>query len=314
MKFLVTGGAGFIGSHLVDRLIRNGNQVSIIDNLSTGKETNINKNAKFYKLGIEETQVEEVFKKENPDCIFHLAAQSQVKKSIDEPILDATTNILGTLNLLALSLKYSAIGGKIKKFVFASSGGVMYGNTLKPAVEEKTPNPISPYGISKLTGEQYIKFYGTQYGLSYSILRYSNVYGPRQDPYGEAGVVSIFTNHMLKNEECILYGFGEPIRDYINVVDVVQANILAISSSNNQILNIGTGIPASVNQLFELMKIITGYSLKPIYQPLRKGELNKNFLNSNKAQKLLDWKPKVSLKDGIEQTINWFKKNIGSVK
>ena len=307
MHCLVTGGAGFIGSHLADRLIKKGHLVSVVDDLSrgddlsTGKLINIPQEAKFYKIKIESPKLKEVYEKTRPEIIFHLAAQSQVKKSVDNPFLDVRTNILGTLNLILLSLKYKA-----KKFIFSSSGGVIYGNTARKANENTPLNPISPYGFSKLAGEQYIKFY-SQYGLKYSILRYSNVYGPRQDPNGEAGVVAVFTKHMLKNEPCILYGFGKPIRDYVYVEDVVQANVIASQEQGNEIINIGTGIPTSVSKLFDLMSRAIGYSLNPVYKPLRGGELDKNLLDWSRAKELLGWEPKTSLKNGLEQTINWFK-------
>ncbi len=304
MKVLVTGGAGFIGSHLVDRLVKEGHLVSVVDDLSTGKLINISQKANFYKIKIESPAMKKIYEETQPEIIFHLAAQSQVKKSVDNPILDVHTNILGTLNLILLSLKH-----KVKKFIFSSSGGVMYGDTEEKANEDVPPNPLSPYGFSKLAGEQYIKFYSQQ-GLKYSILRYSNVYGPRQDPNGEAGVVAIFAKRMLKHKPCILYGFGKPIRDYVYVEDVVRANIMASQGEKSEIINIGTGIPTSVEKLFNLISKITGYSLDPIYKPIRGGELNKNFLDWSRAKKLLGWEPKTSLKKGFEQTINWFKRDI----
>ncbi len=303
MRMLVTGGAGFIGSHLVDKLIKKGHSVSVVDDISTGNLENMSKDAKLYKIKIESPKLKKVYEEIKPEIVFHLAAQSQVNRSVDNPVLDVRTNILGTLNLITLSLKH-----KVKKFVFSSSGGVMYGNTEIKACEDVPVNPLSPYGFSKLAGEQYIKFY-SQYGLKYSILRYSNVYGPRQDPNGEAGVVAIFAKLMLKNKPCILYGFGKPIRDYVYVEDVVRANIMASQEKENEIINIGTGIPTSVKELFDLISNITGYSRSPVYKPIRGGELNKNFLDWGRAEKTLGWKPKTNLKKGFEKTINWFRKN-----
>ncbi len=302
MNYLVTGGAGFIGSHLGDRLIKDGHSVSVIDDLSTGKLQNLNAKSTFYKLKIETKKIEEVFIKERIDYIFHLAAQIDVRKSLANPILDITSNIIGTVNLLNFSVKY-----KVRKFIFASSGGVMYGNTDKPAKETDKVNPESPYGIDKLTGENYIKLYSSVYGLNYTILRYANVYGPRQDPLGEAGVCAIFAGNILNKKESILYGFGKMIRDYVYVDDVTDANILSIEKGNNQTLNIGTGIETTVNKLFSTMKEITGYSLSPIYKPKRKGELEKNYLNPEKARKILGWSPKTELKEGLEKTIEWMR-------
>lgn len=304
MNCLVTGGAGFIGSHLVDRLISTKHSVSIIDDLSTGKEKNINKLAKFYHLKVESKKVKEIIEKDRPECVFHLAAQIDVRKSVANPILDIKSNILGTVNLLNLCVKY-----KVKKFIFSSSGGVIYGNTNKPAKEKDPPKPVSPYGIDKFTAENYIKLYSSMYGLNYTILRYANVYGPRQDPYGEAGVCAIFAGNMLRKEKCILYGFGNMTRDYVYVDDVVSATLLSMEKGINKTLNIGTGIETSVNVIFNTMKEITHYLLPPVYKPKRKGELDRNCLNCELAKKLLDWSPKVELKEGLIRTIKWFKSN-----
>lgn len=312
MNYLVTGGAGFIGSYLVDRLIKDGHSVSVIDDLSTGKLQNLNAKSTFYKLKIETRKIEEVFIKEKEarlgiDYIFHLAAQIDVRKSLANPILDITSNIIGTVNLLNLAIKY-----KVRKFIFASSGGVMYGNTDKPAKETDKVNPESPYGIDKLTGENYIKLYSSIYGLNYTILRYANVYGPRQDPFGEAGVCAIFAENMLNKKggtshKSILYGFGKMTRDYVYVDDVTGANILSLKKGNNQTLNIGTGIETTVNKLFSTMKEITGYSLSPIYKPKRKGEVDRNYLNPEKAKKVLGWAPKIELKQGLKKIIEWMR-------
>ncbi|MBI4723080.1 MAG: NAD-dependent epimerase/dehydratase family protein [Candidatus Stahlbacteria bacterium] len=336
MKILVTGGAGFIGSHIIDSLINQNHTVVIIDDLSMGRQENINKGAIFYELKIESPKIETIFADMEPDIVFHLAAQVQVKKSTSDPYLDANVNILGTINLLQLSLKY-----KVKKFIFSSSGGVMYGNTSIPATEECPEHPLSPYGISKWSAEQYIKYYGSL-GLRFTILRYANVYGLRQDPFGEAGVVAIWANSMLNGEQCTLYGFGKLVRDYVFVDDVVRANIKAMErgliskggdtllanpypaiagkninknnsscshllARDNQIINIGTGVPTSVDELFNKMSRIIGYSLAPVYQDKREGEVGKNFLNCTKANKLLGWTPKTNLSDGLAQTIQWFK-------
>ncbi|MDD2890365.1 MAG: NAD-dependent epimerase/dehydratase family protein [bacterium] len=305
MNCIVTGGAGFIGSHLVDRLIQQGDKVAIIDDLSSGKAKNINKSAEFYKLKIESNKIENVFRKLSPEVIFHLAAQASVVNSTNNPDLDAKANIIGTINLLKLCIKH-----KVKKIVFSTTGGALYGNTTVAATEEVYPSPASPYGISKFTGEQYIKFFGNEFNLEYCILRYANVYGPRQDPKGEAGVVAIFTQNMIKNKTCTLFGSGKLKRDYVYVKDVIEANILAIKLKANETLNIGTGIPTSVNELFELMGKFSNYSISPVYMPKRTGEIEISFLNYAKAKRLLGWEPKTSLADGLQETIKSFNEKI----
>ncbi|MEA3506800.1 MAG: NAD-dependent epimerase/dehydratase family protein, partial [Elusimicrobiota bacterium] len=221
MKILVTGGAGFIGSHIADRLIKEGHSVVILDNLYSGKRENINKDADFVKMDIRDKEVEGVFKEHNFDAVFHLAAQMDVRKSVEDPVLDADINIIGGINILQNAVKYGA--GKV---VFASSGGVMYGECAdRYPVESEYPNPLCPYGDSKLALEFYLNFYRDNYGLQSAALRFGNVYGPRQDPHGEAGVVSIFSGRMLKDEEIYIFGDGKQTRDYVYAGDVVDANI-----------------------------------------------------------------------------------------
>ncbi|MDI6840313.1 MAG: NAD-dependent epimerase/dehydratase family protein [bacterium] len=306
-NILVTGGAGFIGSNLVHELIKQGEKVVVIDDLSQGKLENLHKKAKFYKLKVEDTGIFQIVKQEKIDYIFHLAAQIDVRKSFSNPILDAKSNIIGTINILQ-----AAKEAGVRKFIFASSGGVIYGDTNKQATEEVETKPSSPYGISKLVGEKYLELYGKEYGIKYTIIRYANVYGQRQNPDGEAGVVAIFTKQMLNNKQCTIYGFGKMIRDYVYVKDAVDATILAMNKGENEIFNIGTGRPTSVNELFSIMKEITKYSITPLYKPKRRGELDRSILDCRKAEKLLKWKPRVTLEEGIRQTINWFKnyKNI----
>src|SRR5574341_55980 len=226
MRILVTGGAGFIGSHLVDRLIQEGHEVSIVDDLSTGKKKNVNPKAAFYKLDILSPKVERVFKKERPEALFHHAAQMDVRRSVKDPIFDGQVNILGTLNLLEQAVKAGT-----KRVIFASSGGAVYGDQERfPAGEDHPARPISPYGISKLAGEHYLYYYGRTYGLQWTSLRYANVYGPRQDPFGEAGVVAIFALKLLQNEQPVINGTGKQTRDYVAVDDVVEANMTVLNS------------------------------------------------------------------------------------
>ncbi|MDR2708982.1 MAG: NAD-dependent epimerase/dehydratase family protein [Elusimicrobiota bacterium] len=303
MKILVTGGAGFIGSNIVDALIAKGDKVSIIDNLSTGNKKNINPQSAFYKADISnEKKVFEIFKKEKPEIVIHEAAQIDVRKSVLDPAYDAKVNIMGSINILK-----AAQDSGVKKIIFASSGGTIYGECGAKAPDENVcGNPLSPYGIAKFSVEFYIKFYWQIYGLKYTILRYANVFGPRQDPFGEAGVVAIFAKRMLAGEDIFIYGDGKQMRDYVFVGDVVNANLKALTKGDNQIINIGSQKAVSVLELAKIMAEITGYTKKPVMKPKRAGELFKNFLNCAKAKKVLNWKPQYDLKKGIAKTIEFF--------
>jgi len=304
MRILVTGGAGFIGSHLVDELLRKGYEVFIVDNLSTGKKENINSKANFYKSDIRKPNLGKIFAEVKPDYVFHFAAQIDVRKSVSNPLFDAENNISGTINLLERCKEF-----KVKKVIFASSGGVIYGEKRDlPAIEDMVPNPFSPYGISKLCCEYYMKYYSLWHGMNCTSLRFSNVYGPRQNPYGEAGVVAIFIRNILNGEKPSIFGDGEQIRDYLLVNDAVSASISCIEKGDNEIFNIGTGVPTSVNRLFKILKSNLNFEGEPEYKPKRPGELYKNYLNCEKAKKEIDFKPQVSLEYGIRYTIEWFKK------
>ncbi|AIY85979.1 MULTISPECIES: SDR family oxidoreductase [unclassified Thermotoga] len=308
MNVLVTGGAGFIGSHVVDKLIENGYGVIVVDNLSSGKVENLNRNALFYEQSIEdEEMMERIFSLHRPEYVFHLAAQASVAISVREPARDAKTNIIGSLVLLEKSIKYG-----VKKFIFSSTGGAIYGENVKvfPTPETEIPHPISPYGIAKYSTEMYLEFFAREYGLKYTVLRYANVYGPRQDPYGEAGVVAIFTERMLRGEEVHIFGDGEYVRDYVYVDDVVRANLLAMEKGDNEVFNIGTGRGTTVNQLFKMLKEITGYDKEPVYKPPRKGDVRKSILDYTKAKEKLGWEPKVSLEEGLKLTVEYFRKTL----
>ncbi len=302
MKILVTGGAGFIGSNVVDAYIEKGYEVVVVDDLSSGKKENLNKKAKFYRLDICDKALEEVFE-EGIDIVNHHAAQVDVRKSIADPAFDARVNIEGSLNILENCRKY-----KIKKIIFASSGGVIYGECGSvPPNEDSPDSPISPYGVSKYAMERYLSTYEKIYGLKYTALRYGNVYGPRQDPYGEAGVVAIFSGKMFNNEEVNIFGDGEQVRDYVYVGDVVKANILCLENGDNEIFNIGTGESTSVNQLFSEMKELTHYSKQAVYKPPRAGELMRSSIDVGKAEQKLGWKAEVNLREGLEKTIEFFR-------
>jgi len=313
-KVLVTGGAGFIGSHIVDGYLKENWQVVVVDNLSRGKKENINKKAKFYRMDINDEKLTKIFAKEKLDLVNHHAAQIDVRISVKKPLLDAKINILGTLNLLENCLKH-----KVNNFIFISSGGAIYGEPENMPVDEYYPkNPLSPYAVAKHTIEHYLYYYRETFALNYLALRYANVYGPRQDPYGEAGVIAIFTEKMLTEQKPTIFGDGEQLRDYIYVSEIVNINMLAsqkieslnkrkISSPDNLAYNAGTGKESSVNLLCKLLAEITNFSQKPIYAAERKGEIKKISLDTEKAKKELGWQAKLELKDGLKKTVEWFR-------
>ncbi|MFH1904279.1 MAG: NAD-dependent epimerase/dehydratase family protein [bacterium] len=304
MKILVTGGAGFIGSHIADRLIDEGHQVVIVDNLSTGKEENINLKAAFYNLDIRSKELEHVFKKEKPDCVDHHAAQMSVAVSMKKPVFDADVNILGGINILQNCVKYN-----VKKIVFASSGGTVYGEAENaPTTETAKLCPLSPYGVSKVATEYYLSFYKHEYNLPYIALRYGNVYGPRQDPHGEAGVVAIFIKAMLTGKKPTIFGKGDCVRDYVYVDDIVAANVSAINRNICGAFNIGTAEGTDVNEVFGELKRIIDFPKDCEYAPAREGDLKQSILSFDKAQKDLSWKPCVSLYKGFEKTVDFFRK------
>lgn len=302
-KILVTGGAGFIGSHLVDALIKKGQRVIVVDNLLTGKKENINPRAKFYKIDVCSNKLNSVFKREKPDFVFHLAAQINVRYSIEDPIFDAQSNIIGGLNILENCRKYG-----VKKIIFSSTGGAMYGLSPKiiPTPEAHPALPIAPYGISKLTTEKYLDFYFKVFGIPYIALRLANVYGPRQDTKGEAGVIAIFADKLLKNQPPRINGDGRQTRDYIYVGDIVEAFLLAIKSRRVGVYNIGTAKETTVNEIYKNLLLATGKKIKAKNGPAIKGEVRRSALDYIKAQKDLGWRPKVNLKEGTRKTVNWF--------
>ena len=304
MKVLVTGGAGFIASNIVDELLKKEYEVVVVDDLSTGKERNINQNARFYKLDIQHPGLESIFQEEKPDYVNHHAAQINVRRSVSDPVFDAKVNILGAINMLQNCVKHN-----VKKVIFSSSGGAIYGEQeIYPAPETHPKKPISPYGISKLVTEHYMYYYKAVYGLDYCSLRYANVFGPRQDPYGEAGVVAVFIQKMLKGEQPIINGDGKQTRDFVYVKDVVQANILSImDNSSETAFNIGTGIETSINSIFNYIKEIINSPAEQKHVPAKKGEQIRSVLENTKAKKILHWEPQVSLVEGLQNTCEYFK-------
>ena len=299
-RVIVTGGAGFIGSHITDLLVAKDYEVLVIDNLSSGKRANVNPKAEFKRVDIASPALLPVLKSFSPQYIIHEAAQISVSRSVRFPLEDARVNVNGALNLLDYAAR-----NKVKKFIFASSGGTVYGKY--PADEECRLDPISPYGITKAVMEWYLRFYLKEYGLGYTSLRYSNVYGPRQDPHGEAGVVAIFCRKLLAGESCVINGDGKYIRDYVFCKDVAMANLLALRSGATGGFNIGTGISTDVNQLYSKIIKVMGVKLKAKYGPHRAGDLRKSLLHWRKAEKLLRWKPLTGLDAGIRETVEYFK-------
>jgi len=303
MKILVTGGAGFIGSHVADAFIGQGHEVVILDNLSTGRKENVNAHAQFVKMNIQDPEIMDLFEQEQFDVVDHHAAQMDVRLSVADPIYDANNNILGTINLLQASVKYG-----VKKFIFISSGGAIYGeHDYFPADEEHPTRPLSPYGITKLSCEKYLYFYFKTHRLNFVILRYSNVYGPRQNPHGEAGVVAIFASRLLTGEQPIINGNGIQTRDYVYVGDAVTANLKALEYNNNDYFNIGTGIETTVNELFDSINHLTNAGIEEVYGPAQPGEQLRSVLDIQKAKKLLNWNPQVSLDEGLAKTVEYFK-------
>ena len=303
MRILVTGGAGFIGSNIVDAYVEAGHDVAIIDNLSSGREENVNPRARLYRLDIRSPEIDMIFAKEKPDVLNHHAAQIDVRKSVSDPSFDASVNIVGMIGLLQACVRHG-----VNKVIFASSGGAIYGEPQElPADEDSPLDPLAPYGVSKVAGEYYLSCYGALHGLKYTALRYGNIYGPRQDPYGEAGVIAIFCQAMINNEEVKIFGTGEQLRDYVYVGDVVRANLLALENGDNQDVNIGTATGTSVNELFTRLKAILSYEKDVAYHPPRQGELERTYLANTKASEVLGWQPQVDIQRGLELTAEYFK-------
>jgi len=303
LKLLVTGGAGFIGSHIVDALIAEGHDVVVVDDLSSGSVKNLPRRIRFIKLDVRSNNVATLFLEEHFDAVYHLAAQMDVRKSVADPRFDASVNIIGGLNILEYCAKYD-----VKKVIFASTGGAIYGEQDYFPADEKHPlRPLSPYGVAKLSYEQYLYYYKEVYGIDYISLRFANIYGPRQNPHGEAGVVAIFTTKFLKGEMPVINGDGKQTRDYVYVGDIVDANLKALEYTGTGIFNLGTGVETDVNTLFRKLRELTGANCEEKHGPAKKGEQFRSVLDYSHAKKVLGWEPRVSLDQGLQETVEYFK-------
>jgi UDP-glucose 4-epimerase len=305
MKILVTGGAGFIGSHIVDAYVKLGHEIVVIDNLSTGLEANLNPSAKFYQIDINDESVRDIFEIEKFDLVNHQAAQIDVRVSVGAPRFDAMTNVIGSLNIYE-----SAMATGVKKIIFASSGGAIYGEQYNfPALENDFLRPCSPYGISKLVNEKYLYYYKEVHGIDYAALRYANVYGPRQNFRGEAGVVAIFIQKMLTGQQPFINGDGLNSRDYVFIADVIKANILALGENFSGIFNIGTGVEKDVNFIFNALKSLIGSDCPEIHTEAKSGEQRRSVISFEKIQKMHGWKPDYNIEEGLRLTVESFRRS-----
>jgi UDP-glucose 4-epimerase len=311
LKVLVTGGAGFIGSNVCDALKAAGHEPIAFDNLSSGKRENLSEGIRLIEGDIRDPKLDAIFERERPDAVSHHAAQIDVRKSVADPIYDADINLLGLLRVLEASVKVG-----VHRFLFASSGGACYGEQETfPATEDHPSRPVSPYGTSKAAGELYLGYYRAEKGLSFAALRYANVYGPRQDPHGEAGVVAIFAQRLLQGQPCTIFGDGLNTRDFVYVGDVARANVLALTAGTSGPINIGTGRETSINELYRKLAETAGEAsgqaaaarLEPIHAAPKPGEQRRSVISPVLALKVLGWKPQVSLEEGLAQTANWFR-------
>lgn len=303
---LVTGGAGFIASHIVDRLLGSGNKVIVVDDLSAGRRENINPKAQFYKGDVSDCDfLEPIFDKHKIDYIIHQAAKINLNIMLEDPRKDVNSSILSTINLLECCIDY-----KIKKFIYASSVAV-YGRPQKiPVIETTELKPIYSYGISKKSAEDYIRYYSENYGINYSILRYGNVYGPRQPIYGEVGVIAIFTDRFITKKPFVIYGDGAHLRDYVFVDDVVEATISAITHGDRETFNVGCGIGTSTNTIFSIFNTLAHHVIKVVHKPERRGELGNFYCDTNKIKRILRWKAHTNLNDGICKTVDYYQHRV----
>lgn len=306
MKILVTGGAGFIGSHIVDAFLSAGHDVCVVDDLSTGFRHNLAPGVPLHVVDIRDADLSDVFEKERPEIVCHQAARANVRESFEKPLLYADVNVLGSLNVLECCRRFS-----VRKVLYASTGGAVYGNPERLPVTENHPiNPLDPYGASKHHVEHYLHLYEKNFGISYTSLRYPNVYGPRQNPFGEAGVVAIFTRQMLDGKQPVINGSGEQQRDFVSATDIAQANLLALDKGDGEIMNIGSGLATSINTIYTELANLTGFERKAAYGPAKDGEVYRIYLNADRAGEILGWAPRVSLTEGLGATVEYFRKSI----
>lgn len=307
-RALVTGGAGFIGSHLVDALIDTGHEVSVIDNLVTGHRQNVHDRATFYEVDLRDADAtRQAVEAARPDTVHHLAAQAGVRRSLADPVYDAQCNIVGSLNLIQACRQ-----ADVKRVVYASSGGAVYGEPKELPVKESAPaDPLSPYGVSKYAVECYLRAAQEAWGFQYVVLRYANVYGPRQDPLGEAGVIAVFTSAMLQGEVPHIFGDGEQTRDYVYVRDVVAANLAAMDGPALRTYNVGTGVETSVCKLFEDLAATIGFTQQPIHDDPRPGEVRRTMVDASRLAKDTGWRPQYDLGTGLRETVEWFHRDVG---
>ncbi|MGI5864220.1 MAG: NAD-dependent epimerase/dehydratase family protein [Myxococcales bacterium] len=302
MKVLVTGGAGFIGSHVCDKFLAQGFEVLAVDDLSSGRRENLDPRVRLHVLDIRSPEAAKLILDEKPEAIAHLAAQMDVRRSVADPRFDADVNIGGFINILEAAVKAGT-----KRVIFSSTGGAIYGEQdVFPAPESHPQRPCSPYGVSKAAGELYLNYYRQQYGLSYTALRYANVYGPRQNPHGEAGVVAIFCSRLLEGKDCQIFGEGKQTRDFVYVDDVARANLLAMQSDFVGAVNIGTGIETDVNTLYDMLVAVPGLDKPAVHAPAKPGEQMRSCIDPSLAGKLFGWKPEVELARGLEMTYRFF--------
>jgi UDP-glucose 4-epimerase len=302
MKILVTGGAGFIGSHVADALCAAGHTVHVLDDLSSGRRHNVPSQAVFHQVDLRAPDVRTLFEEERYDVLVHHAAQMDVRRSVADPAFDADVNLLGFLNLMEAGRKSG-----LQKVVFASTGGAIYGEPDYAPQDEAHPmRPLSPYGITKLATERYLYYYQQQYGIGYVALRYANVYGPRQNPHGEAGVVAIFTRRLLAGEQPVIYGDGEQTRDFVYVGDVVRANMAALDYDASGAINVGTGVETDVNTLYRILRDLIAPSFDEVHAEAKPGEQRRSVLGYEKARRTLGWTPTISLEEGLRRTVAWF--------
>lgn len=311
MRILVTGGAGFIGSNVADRFVALGHEVAVFDNLSSGFREFVPAKAKFYAGDLADAvAVDAAVSDFRPDVVDHHAAQIDVRKSVADPVFDARVNVLGSIGLMQACTAHG-----VRKFVYASTGGALYGEGRQlPATEDHPVNPEAPYGASKHTVEHYLYLWKLLHGLDYTVLRYPNVYGPRQNPHGEAGVNAIFIGLMLAGQAPKIFGDGTAVRDYLYVDDVVEGNVLALTKGGGEMVNLGTGVGTSVNDIVRELKAITGFPGEAVHLPARAGEVQRIYLDASRAKQVLGWAPKVAFAEGLRRTVEWSKHHALPVK